>query len=93
MGILNLYEIETITGETIVDGATLKEVAETLQLSIGTIRNAIYQGYAVQGKYNVKKVDEKIARARDQALLIDYDLTRSKLLKYIKVASARKEKK
>lgn len=92
MAVLSLYEVKTVTGEMVTDGATLKEIAETLHLPIGTVRNAVYQEYALQSKYIIKKVDESIARARDQRLLIDYELTRNKILKYIKAALARKER-
>lgn len=92
MPTLGIYEVKTTDDEVFIDGATLEEIAGVLHMSVGTIRNAVYQEYALQGRYKIQKVDEMIGKTRDAKTLRQYDSARKKILSYIKQAAARKER-
>lgn len=81
---MNLYEVKTVDGEMIIEGALLKEIAEILDVSIGVIRNAVYQEYVLQGKYNIQKVDEKLSKTRDNGILMEFEFIRNEILKHMK---------
>lgn len=91
MPTLGIYEVKTTDDEVFIDGATLEEIAGVLHMSVGTIRNAVYQEYALQGRYKIQKVDEIIARTRDAKILQQYDSARKKILRLCK--SSRKGEK
>lgn len=85
ISVKKLYQVKTVQGKIVEEGALLEDIAQKLGSSTEKLHAAMSQGYAVYGLYILVPVDFALSR-RDKMLLIDFDHTRKELL-----AAGRKE--
>lgn len=77
---MTLYEITENVGEE-GEAVTIKEAAERLGRTVGSLYGAAAEGRRIAGRYYLRAVDRTISRSRDLTLLLEYDRTRQQLLR------------
>lgn len=85
ISVKKLYQVKTVQGKIVEEGALLEDIAQKLGSSTEKLHAAMSQGYAVYGLYILVPVDFALSK-RDKMLLVDFDHTRKELL-----AAGRKE--
>ena len=81
---MRLYEITTIAGEVVEPAVTIKEAAQMLNRTVGSLYQAAIEGRTVNEKYMIESVDNTLSKTVDMALLADYDSTRQLFLRRTK---------
>lgn len=83
---MTLYEITENVGEE-GETVTIKEAAERLGRTVGSLYGAASEGRMINGKYYLHAVDRTLSGSKDLELLMEYDLIRQQLLGTKKVES------
>lgn len=78
---MRLYEITTIDGQMVEPAVTIKEAAQMLNRTVGSLYQAAIEGRTVNEKYVIESVDNTLSKTVDMALLADYDGIRQLILK------------
>lgn len=79
-----LHEVRDRTGNLVIGNATFAEVVESLNCSKAQANNARTSGDLIFRKYEMHRVDRKLSRVKDIALLQEFDTVRLHLLGYKK---------
>ena len=78
---MRLYEITTIDGQMVEPAVTIKEAAQMLNRTVGSLHQAAIEGRTVNEKYVIESVDNTLSKTVDMALLADYDGIRQLILR------------
>lgn len=86
-----LYDVTDRSGNLVIDNATFAEVVEGLNCSKAQANNARTSGDLIFRKYEMHRVDRKLSRVKDIALLQEFDAV--KLIKETKETIKKLEKR
>lgn len=79
-----LYDVTDRSGNLVIGNATFAEIVKGLNCSKAQANNARTSGDLIFRKYEMHRVDRKLSRVKDIALLQEFDTVRLHLLGYKK---------
>ncbi len=79
-----LYDVTDRSGNLVIGNATFAEIVDGLNCSKAQANNARTSGDLIFRKYEMHRVDRKLSRVKDIALLQEFDTVRLHLLGYKK---------